>query len=349
MAALLGVNANIGIALSQTTDTYGTAEAVAEKLVVESISWNENVNKLQSAGVGSGGKFSDNMARGFIAGTLSISGIVGYNNGFPLIAAQFLGTAGTPAEQNASQADYLHQILFHSTVNRTFLTIAIESSSTTVIEFPSVTVNSLTITGTPGGYLTYTAECNFDQLVDTSPTNNNAAIQAVSQTDSELCVCAFDEVFNMNAQSGGAFSSNELAITSYELAMSLPQTFKPEIKASAGNSKPTADDKAVGTLTIGLKEHADNTYETAAQAATEYKSSLNIQGTQIGSGDNKTMEINIPRMILIDTPDFGLSSPGNNPQTLVFDVLEAASNPTGMADTTPYFEVTNERSSAYIS
>ena len=350
MPALLGVNANIGIALSQIADTYGVAEAVTEKLVVESITWNENVTKLQSAGIGSGGKFTDNLARGTTAGTVTITGLCGYNNGFPLLLAQFLGTAGAPTEQNNPEGDWLHEITFNSSVNRTFLTVAIESSSTTVIEFPSVTVNSLTVTGTPGDYLRYTAECNFDELVDTSPTNNNAAIQALTQTDTELAVCAFEETFQINAQGGVALSgSDNLAITSFELNMAQPQSFKPEIKGSAGNSVPTSDDKATGTLTVQLKEHDDNTYETAAQAATEYKSALNVQGTQIGSGDNKTIELLCPRLILLDTPDFGLANPGNNPQTLVFDIADASANPTGMTDTTPYANITNEQTTAYIS
>ena len=349
MVAKLGINASIGIALGAAADPYGTALAVSEKLIVESISWSENVNKLSSAGIGSGGILSDNMERGFIAGTLSISGLCGYDNGFPLFLAQFMGTAGTPTEQNASEGDYLHSILMSGAANANFITLALESSSTTVIEFPSVTVNSITISASPGDFLRYTIEANFDQLVTTSTENSNAEIQAVTTTDTEYSIAAFEESFQMNAQTGGAFSSDEIAITSYELSLSRPQSFKPEIKGSAGNSVPTADDKAVGTLSIGLKEHTDNTYETAAIAASEYKSSLNIQGTQIASGDTKTIELLLPRMKLIDTPDFGLSSAGNNPVTLVFDLLEATANPTGMSDTTPYVELTNETSTAYIS
>lgn len=354
MASLLGTGTSIGIALSQAADTYGVAEAVTEQLVVESIDWNENATKLQSAGIGSGGIFSDNMERGLTAGTINISGLVGYNNGFPLILAQMLGTSGAPVEQNVGEADYLHTVTYANAINANFLTIAIESSSTTVIEFPSVTIDSLTITATPGGFMSYTATGYFDELIDSSPTNNNAAIQAVSLGDSELVNVELQEEFLLNLNAGGALASpgDRVCITSLDLSMSRPQGFVAEICGTSGNTVPVASDKATGTLTVGLKDHADNTYETAAitgGAAAQFKGSLDVQGTQIGAGDNKTMKFLLPLLVLIDTPGFGLSSPGQNPSTLVFDIVEDDANPTGLSDTTPYAEITNGRTTAMIS
>lgn len=351
MAAILGINSSIGIAISQTGDTWGTAEAVAEKLVVESLTWDENPNKLQSAGIGSGGLMSDNIQRGAISVSGQISGIVGYDNGFPLILAQFLGTSGTPSEQNGGEGDYLHTMTMNSTLNNVFLTIAAETSSTTVVEFPSVAITNLTISaGSPPDFVRYTADFLASEAVVTSPTNNNAAVDALTQTDSELALIDPADGFWMNAQAGGGLSgSNKVNITSYELTLTRPQEFVPEIKGAAGNGAPIQTDKITGSLTVQMKQLDDNTYLLAAQSSTEYKSLLSFDGTQVGAGDNKEIFLYLPRMVLVETPSYDLSSAGLNPQSLTFDLIEAASNPTGMSDTTPYAAVLNETSSAYVS
>lgn len=353
MAVLDGTNTNIGIALSQTTDTYGTAEAVTDKLIVESISWNENATVLSTNSIGSGGLMQSDATRGNIAGSMSIEMIVGYENGFDYFLAQMLGTAGAPTEQNVAEGDYLHQILAHGTLNRTFLTIALESSSTTVIEFPSCTVTDITLTmDNPANYVRASINLLFDELVASGTTNSNATLQGLTVPDTELAVIEQSDEFLMNAQSGGALTTvtDRLEITSYVLNLSRGQEFVPEIKGASGNGSPIASGRPLeGTLALQLKDHADNTYESAALAGTEYKSSIKAEGAQIASGNNKKVEILLPRMQLIETPGYALSGPGTNPTTLNFQLSEATANPTGMADTTPYAEITNTRTTAYIS
>lgn len=349
MAAVLGINASIGVALSQSADTWGTAEAVAEKLVVESFTWGENPNKLQSAGIGSGGIFSDNMQRGAFSVSGQIVMNIGYDNGFPLFLAQFLGVSGTPTEQNGGEGDYLHEITFEAALNTRFLTLAAETSSTTVVEFPSVAATQITISaaGAPN-YVTATIDWLGSEALYSGTTNDNSALDALTQTSSEMSLIDPSDGFWINAQAGGALSSGDkLNITDWTLTMSRPQSFVPEIKGASGNGSPVQTDKVVGSLGINLKQLDDNTYLTAAQSSTEYKSQLSFDGAQIGSGDNAGYTFYVPRMVLIDTPSYSLSSPGLNPYGINFDILEASSNPTSMSDTTPYVEVTNETTSDY--
>jgi hypothetical protein len=357
MPSLQGIDTNIGIGIAALADPYGTALAVTEKLIVESISWNENVNRLESAGIGSGGSFSDNIARGSVAGSITIDGICGYDNGFPLMLATFLGeSTSVPAEQNVGEGDYFHSLEFNRVLNRTWFTLALESSDASVLEFPSVTITDVTISAAPGDFMRYSITALFSELAGTGMTtanvNNNATLQGLSESDSEKAVVEFAEIFLINGQAAGALANpaDLTCITDFSLNMARSQEFIAEICDTTGNSKPVASDKATGSLTIGLKEHDDaNVWEIAAQAGTEYKALLDVQGTQIASGDNRTIVVNMPRLKLVDTPDFSLASAGLNPVSLTFDVLDAAANPTGMTETRPYLDITNERAAAYVA
>ena len=351
MAAILGINSSIGIAISAVADSWGTAKTVTEKLVVESLTFDENAETLQSNGIGSGGLMSDNLQRGAISVSGQIQMRVGYGNGFPLILAQFMGTSGTPTEQNAGQADYLHTMTMNTTLKNTFLTIAAETSSTTVVEFPSVAITNISIVADAApNYVNATIDFLASEAITSSPTNNNATIDALSQTDTELSLIDPADSFQINAQGGGALSgSDKLNITSYTLNLARVQEFAKEIRGAAGNGAPIQTDKITGSLEINLKQLDDNTYLTAAQSSTEYKSLLSFDGTQIGTGDNKNYALYIPRMVLTQTPSYGLSSAGLNGYGIAFDIIEAAANPTGMSDTTPYSTVTNGRSTAYVA
>lgn len=350
MATISGVNTRAAIGISESADTWGTAEAVDERIVFESLTFNENVNTLMTSGIGSGGQFSDNAKRGAVSVSGSLTMKAGFDNGFTKLMAAFMG-ASSGSEQTSSQGDYLHVITSNATAAAYWITLAVESSSTTVLEFPSMAITGVTLNFKPMDYVEATFDFIADRLVTTSPTNNNAAIGATTVTDSEYACYMDSDEFLINAQASGALttSTHRLNTTGVVFTLQKNLEFIIEAKGSSGNGTPVFSDKATGRVSVALKANADNTYWTAAQAATEYKCSTKAEGTQIGSGDNKKIEALIPRMILIETPDMSLSSPGTNPVTLNFEILEAASNPTGMSDTTPYIEVTNEQSSDYTA
>lgn len=350
MATLSGVNTRAAIAISEAADTWGTAEAVDERIVFESLTFNENVNVLMTSGIGSGGQMSDNAARGAVAVSGSLTMKAGYNNGFTRLLAAFMG-ASAGSEQNAGQSDYLHVITSDPVIAKHWITLAIESSSTTVLEFPSMAITGLTLNFTPMDYIEATFDFIADRLVTTSPTNNNSAVGATAITDSEVALFQDADELLINAQGGAGLASpgDRLVTTGVIFTMQKNLEFITEAKGSAGNGIPVFSDKATAQLSVSLKSNADNTYWLAAQNATEYKASTKAEGTQIGTGDNKKIEILIPRMMLIETPDMSFSSPGTMPVTLNFECLEAASNPTGMSDTTPYFEVTNAQSADYTA
>ncbi|MCA9811713.1 MAG: hypothetical protein KC483_02500 [Nitrosarchaeum sp.] len=290
------------------------------------------------------------MDRGSLAVAPTFSAKVGFRNNIEYIFAQFFGTSSTPAEQTGSQSDYLTRLTFNDTLNAKWLTAAFSTSSTTTMEFPSLAVDSFTLNYSPEQYLTADFTSIANNRVIGSSTNTNAILNALTAPSENEIVVEQSDFFAINAQGGGALSGSDklTSVESVTLTLSKPQQTKALIKGSAGNGQTRATDLYQGQLTVVLDTFADNTYLTAADAGTEYKAMLELEGDQIGTGDNQKFGIYLPRLKLIEEPDYSLTSPGDNPHTLVFDCLVAASNPTGMSSTMPYIEYVNTISSAYV-
>jgi hypothetical protein len=105
------------------------------------------------------------------------------------------------------------------------------------------------------------------------------------------------------------------------------------IPRSSGNPPFMSD------ITVTFRNCNDAAYAYfAAQAAgTEYKADWTVVGDQIGStGIYYQIARSFPRLKIIQFPQHPLSNSGDNPLTVVFKVLAAASNPTGMISTMPY-------------
>lgn len=357
MASITGGETNAAIALGGTGTGYGTAVAAStgDKLLFDSLEIKENPTSLDTSTLGSGKSMELDVVRGNISPSVNISGKTYYQGGLDRILAQFFGTAGAPVEQNGGQGDYLHQIGFNDSLNNVFATVAYETSSSTVVEGPSCAFDSITITAeNPRSIVTFSATGNANEKELSTSTNTNAVLSGTATiADDEEVILDYDSEFWVNAESGGALSSGDAVnIQSFSLTLNRPQSFKYEVTGSAGLTKPLSDDYFTGTLTVTLRERLDHTWETANLNETAYKCKLGIEGSQIGSGDNKALDIYIPRMKLETDPDYTVSNAGHNPETLTFKLLAATSAPTGFDGTLgeyPYVELLNESSSAYIS
>lgn len=351
MAAKSGWQSIAGIKIAST---WGTAVAagVGDRFSGE-ISPNFNVNELTAREIGSGSYMLSNATRGNYIPTISITADLGYRNGCDRMIAQMLGTSGVPTEVTVGQSDYKHVITFNSTLNSKYITLAYEDGTTTTMEFPTCAVQSigLSTTSVPG-YIDFTAELLAGQAVTSSSTNTNATLATTTFTEGtpELVAVDFSDTFRTNAQSATTLSgSHQYNITGFEMSLNRPQEIIPEIKGSAGNSAPVTSALIEGTFNVTVKELADHAYYTIWEAETAQKAELYIQGTQIGSGTNKGFKVVIPRMVLVQEPQYALSSPGTNTLALNFRLLKAGSNPTGMSNTYPYFEITNTLATSLLA
>jgi hypothetical protein len=265
-----------------------------------------------------------------------------------------MGTAPAPTEVTVGQADYKHVITFNSTLNSKYVTLAFESTSATVMEFPTCAVQSIGIatTGVPG-YIDFTAELLANTVELSSAVNTNATLANCTFTEGipELVAVDLVDKFRTNAQSGSAVAGgDQYNITGFNLALNRPQEIIPEIKGSAGNSAPLSTDLFDGTLSLEVKELADHAYYTIWSAETARKALIEIEGTTIGTGTAKRFSIYLPRMLLVTEPQYALTDQGTNTMSLEFRLLKAATAPTGMTGSTyPYFEIVNSLATSLLA
>ena len=351
MASISGANSSGCI---QVASTWGTAVAAGtgDKFAGEmSISANGSV--LSSRTIGSGQFMRSNFTRGSYIPTASITADLGYRNNCDTLIAVFMGTSGAPTEVTASQADYKHTITFNTTLNAKYVSFAFTDTGSTSQELPTAAVRSIGIsTQSVPGYLDFTAELLGNAINYPGTTNTYAVTAATTFTEGtpELVACDFVDAYRTNAQSGGSIATGNLySITGFDFSMTRPQEIIPEIKGSAGLSAPVASGVAEGTFNVTVKELADQAYYTVWSAETAQKASIDIQGTQIGSGTNKTFKLLLPRLLLVQEPQYALSSDGVNTLGLNFTIAVAGSNPTGMTSTYPYFEITNGLSTSLLA
>lgn len=347
MAAETGASTN---AILEKAGTWGTAVqgGSGDKWLFQSLTASLNETVLEARQIGSGLSMSTDATKGATAPTLSVEQIVGYNNLADRLMYQLFGAASVSAELTASQSDYRHTLTMSSTNDAKYLTVAYDGDSATVFEYPTCVVTSINIRcDTIPGYVTVSAELLANNRVISGTTNDTASLAAATApSDTELVACSLADEFLLNTQAGGALSNSTdlVAITSYSFTLSRPRNFVNEIKGSAGNGVPVYGDLWTATLEVGIKNKSDMTWFTANDAETAYKCSLEIFGSQIGSGEDRSFKVLIPRMKLIQSPEYNLTEVGTNPQSLSFTCLAASANPTGMSSTYPYIEIVNSSS-----
>ena len=351
MASITGAQTKAGVKIAST---WGTSVACgAGNSFAGEISPNFNVTEITASQIGSGNYMLNTATKGTVIPTISLTADLGYRNNVDILIAQMMGTSGAPSEQNVGEGDYLHQITFNTTLNAKYVTLAYQSSSATSIEFPTCAVQSIGITTTSiPGYIDFTADLVASGAELSSSTNTFASLANCTFDEGvpELVAVDYVDNFQTNAESGGAVGGgDQYNITSFELALSRPQEVIPEIKGSAGNPAPIATDLMDGTFNVNVKELVDHAYYTIWSAETAQKAEVTVQGTQIGSGDNKTFKIILPRMLLVTEPTYALTDQGTNTLALNFRLLKAAANPTGMASTYPYFEIINTLSTSLLA
>lgn len=352
MASVSGARSN---AILKVASTWGTAVSggAGNKLKAE-ITPNFNVDELQARQIGSGIPMTQFVTRGNLKPTIGIKQDGGYRNGMDYQIAAFMGTAGAPTEQTASQADYKHTITFNTALNAKYVTLAYDSGSATVVEFPTCAVRSINfaIQDAPG-ILEFSSELLANNVAGgsmASATNTNGSMASATATDTETINYAFEDLFRINTASGSTLAGGDnYSITGYNLTLTRPQEIMGEIKGSAGNGAPVETGLFEGTLQVTVKELADHTYFGYWYNETALKCSLNIQGTQIGTGVNKAITIYIPRMILVQEPQYALTSEGINALTMTFRIIAATSNPSGMSSVYPYFEIINGLSTSLLA
>jgi hypothetical protein len=349
---LTGAMSVAGLKIGGTWATAVTC-ATGDQLNGVQITHNENAETLQVPPIGSGDIMVNQTDRGGVAPTFNISGPLGYNTPQWTAIAQEFGTAAAP--MTMGNGAYVHSILTNETANSTFYTFAFNAcqSALGAIEYPSCVTNKTTINvPPPTAYLTAAIDGLANAQTVGGTTNTYAGLNATTAVNTKRAVWQLSDTLKINAQAGGALGANDIySVQSIVISYDRPQEHPREATGTAGNGVPTAtgDFPLAVSLTVTFKSLPELRFFTAAQAGTEYKASITQTGSLIGGSNYYFMEFNFPRVKILQSPDYPLTSGGNNPLTVVFTAMVAASNPTGMISTYPYIRVQNDRSTSFLA
>lgn len=351
MASITGAQSKAGVKIAST---WGTAVACgAGNSLSAEITPNFNVTEITARQIGSGNYMLNNVTRGSVVPTVSLTADLGYRNNCDIILAQFLGTAAAPNEINLGEGDYLHELFFNPLLNQKYLTLAFETASANVMEFPTLAANSITIASTSvPGYIDFSADMVASGVELNSATNTNVTLANCTYTEGtpELVAVDYSDSYQTNDESDSAVGGgDQYNITGFQLQMSRPQEVIPEIRGQVGNPAPIGTNLFDATFNVDVKELVDHTYYTIWSAETSRKAALVIEGTQIGAGANKRFGIYLPRMVLVTEPQYALTDQGTNKLSLQFRVLKSAGAPTGMSDAYPYIEIVNTLSTSLLA
>lgn len=348
MAQLDGANRILGVKVSTT---LGTPTAIGASDRIEgALSHSENSEALRDSPIGSGDSMYNDVQVGARLPSASYNGTAARYAGAQWVAlAQMMGTATVAGPGTGGY--YHHSITFNETPNAKYLTVADMVTTASVIEHVTAICTKATLsTDNVPNYLAMGLEFLSNSLTVQSATNTVATMVNATAEDTDRVVVQHASTIRMNTQSGGALAStaNDIPITGLTLELARPQEFTREIKGSAGLGAPrTASDVPfIGSLTVTFRNIADVGQIIDFQAGKEWKADFKVASS---ASSNKFIEVNLPRMKVVEAPQIDLSNPGNNPFTVKFELLVAASNPTSMISTYPYFRIANSRSGAFLA
>lgn len=347
MAKQSGANSIAAAKIS--SGTVGTAASVGTtgtRLDGFTITPAENGEELSVSPIGSGDGMQAAAQRVNVSPTVALSGPLRYDGPEIAMIAQFFGS-----ERKASWAGGMSvsSFLHNEVLNASYVTLAMQATSSEVMEFPSVAFRSLTLNfPQPAGYLTVDLDGLANEMKVSGTTNSYSNLESATVADEDRIVWEVGDEFWMNTQSGSALtSSDRVNIQSGTITLDKPQSHSREAKGSSGNAAPVADgDYILGaTVSITLSALEAMTYFTAAQSGTEYKA--RFKKNSGGSAGTKAFWVDFPKLKIITDVQWALQNAGDNPVTIEFKALVPSSTPSGMGSRFPMLCVVNAQPTRY--
>lgn len=260
-----------------------------------------------------------------------------YNDNWAMILNAICGTATSGVEQTAGQGDYKHTLTLEdeSAVNLTMAYLAGDDSS--VIEFPTLTVTDVTLNFVNGQVATMDVSALASDIKKDADAVNDETVLAGLTTPSFKAMivgggnCA-NHYFRAAAHSTvtALDSDDDIEITSATLTISRP--YDPYYVLRGCDSLRIKQPIQIGlnnaTLEIGLGA-VDLTEIDSLDvwdSFATWMSELNLEGNQIGTGDNETFNLKCPAMLPgASAPVIGFGSINERIQpTITFDLVTAA-------------------------
>lgn len=349
MTAFTGAATNIGLKLNSYG--YGIAFTTGDKLQVDSLDFNANVQPLINNPIGGGLEMIDGTDSGPAQPSGTFTKKAGYNDAGTAAEALFFAGASVGT---TFPTVYCHSFLYEAAHNAKSACIAWEECVGSIVEYATCAPVKLTVTAQPKNYLMQTIDwiaSNYAFSGTDTCTNTHATAIAATVANTQRIIVKDTDTFRINAQAGAALAAGDnKAIKQVVIEYSRTKEMPLEIKGSAGlgTSIATGQPPFDCTVTVTFREETDFLWKEFFKNGTELKAALNITGPTLLTS-TYLKEYSFPRLKIIEEPDYALTSPGINGLVVKFKAMVAASNPTGMISTYPYVRTQNDRSTSYMA
>ena len=334
--------------------TFGlpTSNVAGALMFCNAFNQSRNVTPLRANPIGSGNVMDGlNTQQGQDSPTLNIDKDLHFNDSGNVLLAQFFGTAAAPMTMAAASA-FHHSVLFNETENAKWVTVAQGPTSTETLEWPSVAVRGINITGSQYGPVIAAFDCLANERRITGTLNGTSGLNAATVANVKRVILKQSDYFLVNAQAGAALATTDaVAIKSFSIAYQRPQEHVFEIRGAAGNAQPvlTGDPPFKVTLSVTLRNLAALTYFTAAAAGTAYKAELRVTGDLMTGSTYWGYSFCFPYLKILEDPGYNLTTAAENEHTVVFEALMASATPTGMCSAYPYVLILNDRGTSLLA
>lgn len=287
--------------------------------------------------------------------SVSITTDVAYGQAWQHCLAMVNGTELTQVEVTGGQADYRHSTHTNGSTKGKFSTLAWLVEDDRALEIPSVKWTNFTMTGQAGTVGKVTATGIADQIRVAS-VNSVAILNALSALAYESAVFAGANAYCRiaNRSTSTALSAtDDKQITDFQLSISRPHTERHPLRGA--NTKFTVEPTQSGLVDTKLTVTMSETDDSLADFLSDWTSQtakmaeISIQGTQIGTGLNKTVMIRMPYAVPTGTLPGGYDIPGINAiatPTLELQLCSAASNAAQMWNSYPVITSTIDGNNA---
>jgi hypothetical protein len=354
MAVIAAHEAILGIVKGAT---WGTEVEVTSRLRVQSLTINDSYAP----------RITQNHDKSYMPGTIkrgrrSVSGSFSVDCSFGgewlVLYALFAGTASTPAEQNASQNDYLSNLDFAST-HQYFLSLAFKIEDDVVMSVKSAKISGFSFSGSENGGLFCTVQFIGD-AVQTGGETSIAELDALTFEDNEEVV-----IFNGSAayfrygdySTGTALSSSDdVNMTQFSINLSRPIT--PYYGLRGANTdetyEPYSSGLASGNFSFTLAAIDDSVIDLFAklEANTQGMAEIFVDGVQIGTGANTSLKFQLPSCRPLSVSGYGIGGQATLQQPSLTCALEAdVTAPSGMSGVTDLMRLVtiDGRATAYTA
>jgi hypothetical protein len=345
MAKILGSEAKIGIKIGVT---HGTAVDVAgaNGLAFDSLEYNDNPETLEFSTKGLGRSMKSYLQLGRLSPTLTLNYKLKYGGVGQALLANFWGLDTTPSETTASQGDYTREYFYSSTAR--FFTIAVQSSTSTSLEWASCYPSSVNLTYE--SFQPVSVSINFvtTPRVNTPATNTYANLNSVTISDQDDSWLIFNQTSRISALAilAGTPSSHSYDVQSININLEKNWEVTNEVTGTAVTGAPNRTGLFMCTMDMTHSGLVDHSFFTLYENQTPRAIGIRVEGAQIGAGANESMTFFLPSAKLIADPVAPINSDGFNSFTTNW---EAYIEPNNLTYKEPFIGIRHRDSARYTS